>query len=62
MELESRFTHGGKTTGELIQATRRERKNAEGVRFGKRALALVAATVTPETKAKINAVVRAAEI
>lgn len=37
---QNRFTHGGKTTGELIQATRRERKNAEGVRFGKRAACL----------------------
>ena len=36
-QTQNRFTHGGKTTSELIQATRRERKTADGVRFGKRA-------------------------
>lgn len=36
-QTQNRFTHGGKTVDELVRATRRERKNAEGVRFGKRA-------------------------
>ena len=39
-KTKNRFTHGGKTIDELIQATRRERKNADGVRVGKRAACL----------------------
>ena len=35
-QTQNRFTRGGKTIEELVKATRRERKNAEGARVGKR--------------------------
>lgn len=39
-KTQNRFTRGGKTVDELIKATRRERKNADGARVGKRAACL----------------------